>query len=58
MHESAVHLIGHPAPSREGVRRGNHGLKFTIEEMYGSDGSRPKDYERAEVVKFEKKDNS
>ena len=57
MHESAVHLMGHPAPSREGVRRTNHGLKFMIEEMYGSDGSRPLDYERAEVVKAEKQDN-
>jgi len=26
--------------------------------MYGSDGSRPLDYERAEVVKAEKQDNS
>jgi len=25
--------------------------------MYGSDGSRPLDYERAEVVKAEKQDN-
>jgi hypothetical protein len=30
-------LMGHPAPSREGVRITNHGLKFMIEEMYGSD---------------------
>jgi hypothetical protein len=28
-----------------------------IEEMYGSDGSRPLDYERAEVVKADKKDH-
>jgi hypothetical protein len=28
-----------------------------IEEMYESDGSRPLDYERAVVVKSEKKDN-
>jgi hypothetical protein len=26
--------------------------------MYGSDGSRPLDYERAEVVQAEKQDNS
>jgi len=50
-----VHLNGHPAPSREGVRITNHGLKFKIEEMYGSDRSRPLDYERAEVIKTEKK---
>jgi hypothetical protein len=56
VNENAAHLNGHPAPSREGVRITNHGLKFTIEEMYGSDGSRPLDYERTEVVKADKKD--
>src|SRR5580658_8106553 len=56
VNENAAHLNGHPAPSREGVRITKHGLKFTIEEMYGSDGSRPLDYERAEVVKAGKRD--
>jgi hypothetical protein len=32
-----VHMNGHPAPSGEGVRRSNHGLKFRIAEMLGSD---------------------
>jgi len=32
-------------------------VEVLIEEMYGSDWSRPLDYERAAVVKAEKKDN-
>jgi hypothetical protein len=32
-------------------------VEVLLEEMYGSDGSRPLDYERAVVVKAEKKDN-
>jgi hypothetical protein len=32
-------------------------VEVLIEEMYGSDGSRPLDYERAVVAKAEKKDN-
>jgi hypothetical protein len=35
-HESVVHLMGHPAPSREGVRRNNQ-VEVLIEEMFGSD---------------------
>ncbi len=34
----------------------NHGLKFTIDEIYGSDGSRPLDYQRAEVIKAGNRD--
>jgi hypothetical protein len=30
-------LSGYPASSREGVRITNHGLKFKVDEMYGSD---------------------
>jgi hypothetical protein len=32
-------------------------VEVLIEEMYGSDGSRPLDYERAVIIKTEKKDN-
>jgi hypothetical protein len=32
-------------------------VEVRIEEMYGSDGSRPKDYERAVVVDAEKKES-
>src|SRR5215469_3511403 len=34
MHESAVHLKGHPAPSREGVRRTNHGRSFDRRDVW------------------------
>jgi hypothetical protein len=32
-------------------------VEVLIEEMFGSDGSRPKDYKRAVVVDAEKKEN-
>jgi hypothetical protein len=32
--QSVVHLMGHPAPSREGVRRTNHGRSFDRRDVW------------------------
>jgi len=48
--EAVIRLVLFRGPALR-LRSLLHGLKFTIEEMSGSDRSRPLDYARAAVVK-------
>jgi hypothetical protein len=50
-------MIGHPAPSK-GEFEEVILVEVRIEEMFGSDQSRPKDYERAVVVERKVKESN